>query len=90
MRARRLGRLDVDTFSTFMDELQLEYGNRPKRIMTSPRPVSALRKYNGLERSPRMLNILDAGHITRADFRRIMFFNKIPASQINDFRAAVS
>ena len=26
MRARRLGRLDVDTFSTFMDELQLEYG----------------------------------------------------------------
>lgn len=90
MRARRLGLLDLETFTTFMDELQIEYGNRPKVIMTSPRPVNALRRYNGLECSRRMLSILDAGHISRADFRRIMFFNKIPASQINDFRAAVS
>lgn len=89
MRARRLGHLDRDTFTAFMDELQLEYASRPKKIMTSPRPVNALRRYNGLECSRRMLSIHDAGHINRTDFRRIMFFNKIPASQIDDFRAAL-
>lgn len=89
MRARRLGRLDRDTFSDFMDELQDEYTNRPKQIMTSALPVNALKKYNGVECSRRMLSILDAGHMNETEFRRIMLYNKLPASKIDDFRAAV-
>ncbi|MEV7398619.1 hypothetical protein [Aeromicrobium sp. NPDC092404] len=89
MRARRLGRLDRDTFSTYMDELQNEYENRPKQVMSSARPVNALKKYNGVECSRRMLSILDSGHITQNEFRRIVLFNKLPAAQINDFRVAV-
>jgi hypothetical protein len=36
-----------------------------------------------------MLSILDARHINQTEFRRIMFFNKMPSSQIRDFREAV-
>ena len=89
MRARRLGRLDRDTFSGYMDDLQDEYNNQPKQIMSNAHPVNALKKYNGVECSRRMLSILDSGHINRTEFRRIVLFNKLPASQINDFRAAV-
>ena len=89
MRARRLGCLDRDTFGSYMDALQLEYDNRPKQILSSARPVNALKNYNGVECSRRMLGILDAGYLNQTEFRRIMFFNKIPSSQINDFREAV-
>ncbi|WP_296605113.1 hypothetical protein [Nocardioides sp.] len=89
MRARRLGCIDPDTFSRYMDELEVEYNSRTTPTLSSPRPVNALRKYNGTECSRRMLAVLDAGHLNRAEFRRIMFFNKIPASQIDDFREAV-
>ncbi len=89
MRARRLGRLDRHTFSDYMDELQDEYNNQPTQIMSSAKPVNALKKYNGVECSRRMLGILDSGHMNKTEFRRIVLCNKLPASQINDFRAAV-
>ena len=89
MRARRLGRIDKDTFSGYMDALQAEYDNRAKQTLSSPRPVNALKKYNGIECSRRMLGVLDSGHLNAAEFRRIMFYNKIPASHISEFREAV-
>ena len=51
--------------------------------------VNALKKYNGLECSRRMLAMLDAGQLNRSEFRRIALLNKIPSSQINEFREAV-
>lgn len=89
MRARRLGRIDRDTFTSYMDELQAEYDDRPKKILSNARPVNALKKYNGVECSRRMLGILDAGHMNPTEFRRIMLLNKISASQISDYREAV-
>lgn len=89
MRARRLGRLDKDTFEGYMDAPQVEYGNRVKQPMSSPLPVNALKKYHGIECSRRMLAIHDSGHVNAAEFRRIMFYNKIPASRINEFRETV-
>ncbi|MBM7510252.1 Zn-dependent peptidase ImmA (M78 family) [Nocardioides salarius] len=89
MRARRLGRIDRDTFTSYMDELQAEYDDRPKKILSNARPVNALKKYNGVECSRRMLGILNAGHMNPTEFRRIMLFNKISASQISDYREAV-
>ncbi|QTE30885.1 hypothetical protein [Pengzhenrongella sicca] len=89
MRARRLACIDRDRFSEYMDVLQAEYSNRAKQPFSSPRPVNALKKYNGIECSRRMLGVLDSGHLNASEFRRIMFYNKIPAAQINDFREAV-
>jgi hypothetical protein len=51
--------------------------------------VRALKKYNGIECSRRMLGLLDAGHINPNQFRRIVLLNKVPATQIADFRAEV-
>lgn len=89
MRARHLRCIERDEFVEFMDALEDEYNNRPKSVMQSPAPAKALLKYNGTECSRRMLGILDAKHMNRTEFRRVMFFNKLAASQISDFRAAV-
>jgi Zn-dependent peptidase ImmA (M78 family) len=89
MRARHLGCIERDEFVEFMDALEDEYNNRPKSVMQSPAPVKALLKYNGTECSRRMLGILDAKLMNRNEFRRVMFFNKLAASQISDFQAAV-
>ena len=89
MRARRLGILGRGRFELHMDALQAEYRLRPKARLSSPLPVNALRNYNGVECSRRLLAMFDAGKLSRAQFRRIVFFNKIPASKINEFRRAV-
>ncbi len=57
--------------------------------MQSPAPGKALLKYNGAECSRRMRGVLDAKHMNRTEFRRVMFLNKLATSQIRDFRAAV-
>lgn len=89
MRARHLRCIERDEFVEIMDALERAYAKRPKSVMRSPAPVKALLKYNGTECSRRMLGVLDAKRISRAEFRRVMLFNKLAASQITDFRAAV-
>jgi len=89
MRAWRLGFIGRERFEAQMDVLQVEYSQRPKPRLSNPLPVNALRNYSGIECSRRMLSMLDAGQLSRADLRRIVFLNKIPASQINRFREAV-
>lgn len=86
MRAWRLGRLDNSTFERYMDELRTEYRNRAKEPKRNPLPVNALRNYNGMECSLRMLAILDSGGLSRADFRRIVLLNK---AEISAFRQAI-
>lgn len=89
MRAVRLGLINRLRFETYMDALRVEYRQRTKQPMSSALPVNALKKYNGIECSKRMLAMLDAGHLSRSEFRRIVLLNKVPASQISDFREAV-
>ncbi|TFD60921.1 hypothetical protein E3T39_07360 [Cryobacterium suzukii] len=89
MRARRLGCITREVFENYMDALKAEYGLRTKSQARSPRAVNALKKYNGLECSRRMLAMLDAGQLNRTEFRRIALLNKISSSQIDEFRAAV-
>ena len=89
MRARTLRRIDFETFTTFMDELERTRPGNPSSPRTPPIAVRALKKYNGAECSRRMLGLLDAGHIKPADFRRLVLLNKVPATKIADFRAEV-
>ena len=89
MRARRLGLIGMSSFETFMDTLRAEYANRAAPPRRSPLPVNALRSYNGVEFSRRMLALLDSGRINATEFRRVVLLNKVPTSQINAFREAV-
>jgi hypothetical protein len=89
MRARRLQQIDYETFSAFMDELETNRPGSQGGPRRQPDPVRALKKYNGIECSRRMLGLMDAGHINPTDFRRIVLLNKVAASQIADFRAEV-
>lgn len=89
MRARRLGLIDRERASTDLDQLAKEYADRAKSNKRSPLAVNALRNYNGVECSRRMLARLDAGAISPADFCRVMFSNKLRPNRIDDFRAAV-
>ena len=90
MRTRRLGLCDRETAAAYLEALAAEYANRANSPKRSPLAINALRKYNGTECSRRMLGLLDAGHINRADFCRVMFSNKLKPAQINDYRAAVA
>lgn len=91
MRARRLGMLGKEDADHYLEELRIAYekgGNPPRR---SPKGLKALRKYNGVECSRRMLAIYDAQGISRGDFCRVMFSNKFRGVRsINDYRALVA
>ncbi|MBX9718004.1 MAG: hypothetical protein K2X36_04080 [Microbacteriaceae bacterium] len=90
MRARRTERIGHVTFETYMDQLRDEYRGTQKPRFGNPKPVNAIKKYNGVECSRRMLAILDAGHIDGTRFRQIMFSNKPRSPDINEFRQAVA
>lgn len=90
MRGRRLGLLDRDDADTYFQELQAAYLKADDHPWNQMLQVNALKKYNGLECSRRMLNILDAGGISHGDFCRVMFSNTMRTkAQLNDFRAAI-
>jgi len=89
MRARRLGTLTLVDADEHLTVLAEEYAAKEKRVSRSPLAVNALRKYNGVEFSRRMVRQLDAGRISPSDFRRVVFQNKMRASQIIDFRSTL-
>lgn len=91
MRARRLGLLGKEDADRYLEELRIAYekgGDPPRR---GPKGLKALRKYNGVECSRRMLAMYDGRGISRGDFCRVMFSNRFrSARSINDYRALVS
>lgn len=90
-RARHLSLLGKEEADRHLEELRAAYergGNPPRR---GPKGLKALRKYNGMECSRRMLALYDAHGISRGDFCRVMFSNKFRGTQsINDYRALVA
>lgn len=89
VRARRLGVLDHDTAGNYLDALAAEFANRDRERRRSPHAVNALRKYNGVECSRRMLGLLDSGRINGSEFCRVMFSNRLRPFQIDEFRRAL-
>lgn len=90
MRGRRLGLLGRDDADAYFQELQATYQNADDHPWNAMLQVNALKKYNGLECSRRMLAILDGGGISHGEFCRVMFSNTMRTkAQVNDFRAAV-
>jgi len=91
MRAQRLKLLTRDEAAVQLGALNEVYENAEKTTRRSMLPMNALRKYNGLECSRRMLALYDSKGISTNDFCRVMFSNTFRSQQaINDFRAAVA
>ncbi|TDS86578.1 hypothetical protein [Nesterenkonia aurantiaca] len=89
VRAQRLSMIGPDTAATHLNELQREFGQRPKSQARQPKAVNAVRKYNGREFSRRMLDVLDTGGISKREFCRVVCLRHIRPSQINDLREAL-
>lgn len=89
MRARRLGMLSRAEAAGYLEQLIDEYRSRPKTRSNTPKLVNALRKYNGVEYSHRMVIQLDKGSITPGDFCRVVCQNRIRPHQIPQFREAL-
>lgn len=90
VRAAHLNILDRDTAGHLLVELAKAFASRPKSEARSPKPVNAIRKYNGREFSVRMLDALDSGRLTPREFCRVACANKIGITDIPEFRSALT
>ncbi|CCQ46367.1 putative uncharacterized protein [Pseudarthrobacter siccitolerans] len=89
VRAMRLGMITPEVAASHLQELRREYAQRAKTQARQPKAVNAVRKYNGRELSRRMLDVLDAGQISKREFCRVVCLRHIKPHQINDFREAL-
>lgn len=89
VRAMRLGMLTPAAASVHLQDLRREYTERKMPPARQPKPVNAVRKYNGRELSRRMLDALDAGRISPGEFCRTICLRHIKPHQIDSFREAL-
>jgi hypothetical protein len=89
MRAQRLGLIGKDQARAYLEELAADFASRQKSRGGPVPAISAIKRYNGVEFSRRMIGQLDRGSISETDFCRIVGLNKLKASQIPEFRAAL-
>jgi Zn-dependent peptidase ImmA (M78 family) len=86
MRARRLRLVNDLTANRYLAALQQEFAARGKPHRRSPLPITALRKYNGVEYSRRLLEQMDAGHLPRGEVTKVLFRDRLDVSQLEEFR----
>lgn len=89
MRARHLGMLDPTVAKVHLAELTQAFDEREVSPTRSPKPVNAIRRYNGAEFSRRMVRQLDASAITPNEFCRVVGLNKLKPHQISEFKMAL-
>jgi hypothetical protein len=89
MRAQRLGLIEKEQARAFMEELAADFASRERSRGWPVTPINAIKRYNGAEFSRRMITQLDRGAISANDFCRVVGLNKLRASQIPEFRAAL-
>lgn len=89
VRAMRLKLISAEDATAYLDDLRREYERRTKPIVTTPRLVNAIRKYNGREFSVRMLDALDARKLSEREFCRSVCLNRIKPAEIGEFRMAL-
>lgn len=89
VRALRLGMINRKRATSLLQELRDQYAQSSKTKARQPKPINAVRKYNGRELSRRMLDVLDAGKISEGDFCRIVCLRHIKPREIDDFRRAL-
>ena len=63
MRTRRMGLIAPAAADVYLGMLRSEFAARSKPQPKQPKPVNAIRRYNGVEFSKRLLKQLDQGTI---------------------------
>lgn len=89
MRLRRLSLIDDKKATEYMKILQDRFSALPKPQMSSPKPTTAVQKYNGTAYSKAVLELMDTKVITKADARRILLLNKQPTSFLEALRGSL-
>lgn len=90
VRAMRLGKLSTETAVEYLGELQAEFRARPKPgPRRQPKPVNAIRKYNGRALTTRMLRAVEEHRVPEREFCRVVCLNRISPAELGDLKAAL-
>jgi hypothetical protein len=89
MRARRLRMITPGTADLYLNTLRSEFAAREKASPRQPKPVNAIRRYNGPAFSRHMVQQLDAGRLSARDFCRVVALNRLKTTDIGEFKAAL-
>ncbi|MGJ5589788.1 ImmA/IrrE family metallo-endopeptidase [Micrococcus lylae] len=86
VRANHLREIEDDTAEEFLKALSSEFRQRPKPRARAPKPIKAVRKYNGDRFTRAMLAAMDAGYMSQGDFCRIVGGRKITPAHLPELR----
>lgn len=89
VRAQSLKLLGWDVAGEYLRELGEVFRGRPKQQARQPKPVNAVRKYNGRRFTRAMLDAVDDGAMSPGEFCRVVGARKIKPDDLNDLRKAV-
>ncbi|WP_104082771.1 hypothetical protein [Cryobacterium sp. Y11] len=91
LRAMRLGIVSRDIARSHLEELRVEFLERPKGgPLGQILPENAVRKYGGRELSKRMLRALDSTSISPGEFCRAVCLNRLKPNRIDNLRRVVA
>lgn len=89
VRAQNLKLLSWDMASNHLHELGEAFRRRDKAQARQPKPVNAIRKYNGRRFTSAMLSAVDDGALTVGDFCRVVGARKIKPEDLEEVRRTV-
>lgn len=89
VRAQNLKLMEWDVAGEHLRELGESFRGRPKPSARSPKPVNAVRKYNGRRFTRAMLTAVDEGEMSAGEFCRVVGARKIGPSDLDEVRQAV-
>lgn len=89
VRAQNLKIFGWDVASAHLHSLADEHRRRTKPSARQPKPVHAVRKYNGRRFAGAMLDAVDTGALSEGDFCRVVGARKIKPEDLPDLRQAL-
>lgn len=89
VRAENLRLIDRETAGRYLDKQGEDFRARPKPKARQPKPVNAIRKYNGRRFTRAMLAAVEDGAMTAGEFCRVVGGRKIGPEDLKALRRAV-
>ncbi|ACV06743.1 hypothetical protein I6I18_06395 [Kytococcus sedentarius] len=89
VRAQGLKLLGWDVACEHLRELGEAFRGRPKKQARQPKPVNAVRKYNGRRFTRAMLAAVDDGAMSPGEFCRVVGARKIKPEDLDELGRAV-
>lgn len=89
VRALHTGIISHALADDFLQELQTQFRNATKPRPRQPKPVTAIRKYNGRELVSRLLGAVDDHRLPASEFYRVVCMNRLGPADLGELRAAI-